>query len=70
MNNFDFFMEYLPFFIPLIILQLILAVTALIHVIKHPQYRFGNKGLWIVIVVAFQIVGPVIYFTLGKGENI
>lgn len=63
-------MEYLPFFIPLIILQLILAVTALIHVIKHPQYRFGNKGLWIVIVLAFQIVGPVIYFTLGKGENI
>lgn len=63
-------MEYLPFFIPLIILQLILAVIALIHVIKHPQYRFGNKGLWIVIVVAFQIVGPVIYFTLGKGENI
>ncbi|MGG0823722.1 PLD nuclease N-terminal domain-containing protein [Paenibacillus turicensis] len=70
MNNLDFFMEYLPFFIPLIILQLILAVTALIHVIKHPQYRFGNKGLWIVIVLAFQIVGPVIYFTLGKGENI
>ncbi|MBP1906118.1 hypothetical protein J2Z32_002767 [Paenibacillus turicensis] len=70
MNNFDFFMDYLPFFIPLIILQLILAVTALIHVIKHPQYRFGNKGLWIVIVIAFQIVGPVIYFTLGKGENI
>lgn len=63
-------MDYLPFFIPLIILQLILAITALIHVIKHPQYRFGNKGLWIVIVVAFQIVGPVIYFTLGKGENI
>lgn len=63
-------MDYLPFFIPLIILQLILAVTALIHVIKHPQYRFGNKGLWIVIVIAFQIVGPVIYFTLGKGENI
>lgn len=63
-------MDYLPFFIPLIILQLILAITALIHVIKHPQYRFGNKGLWIVVVVALQIVGPVIYFTLGKGENI
>lgn len=63
-------MDYLPFFIPLIILQLILAITALIHVIKHPQYRFGNKGLWIIVVVALQIVGPVIYFTLGKGENI
>ena len=70
MNNFNFFLEYLPFFIPLIILQLILAITALIHVIKHPQYKFGNKGLWIVIVIVFQLVGPVIYFTLGKGENI
>lgn len=70
MNNFDFFMENLAFFIPLIILQFILAISAIIHLIKHPQYKFGNKGLWIVIVLAFQIIGPVIYFTLGKGDNV
>lgn len=70
MNNFDFFVENLAFFIPLIILQFILAISAIIHLIKHPQYKFGNKGLWIVIVLAFQIIGPVIYFTLGKGDNV
>jgi hypothetical protein len=63
-------MENLAFFIPLIILQFILAISAIIHLIKHPQYKFGNKGLWIVIVLAFQIIGPVIYFTLGKGDNV
>lgn len=63
-------MDNLAFFIPLIILQFILAISALVHLIKHPQYKFGNKGLWIVIVVAFQIIGPVIYFTLGKGDNV
>lgn len=35
--------EYMPFLIPLIILQFILSITALIHVLRHPHYRFGNK---------------------------
>ncbi|NLM68240.1 MAG: PLDc_N domain-containing protein [Enterococcus sp.] len=44
-------------------------VTALIHVLKHPNYRFGNKALWVVVVVLFQIVGPVIYFVFGRGDE-
>lgn len=35
--------EYLPFLIPLVIAEFALAMTALIHVLKHPNYRFGNK---------------------------
>ena len=37
------FLEYLPFLIPVIIAEYALAIIALIHVIKHPNYRFGNK---------------------------
>ena len=29
--------------LPFVILEFVLAITALIHVIKHPNYRFGNK---------------------------
>ncbi|MDB8542907.1 PLD nuclease N-terminal domain-containing protein [Turicibacter sanguinis] len=61
--------EYLPFLIPLVIAEFALAMTALIHVLKHPNYRFGNKVMWIVIVLFIQIIGPVVYFLIGRGEE-
>jgi len=61
--------EFLPFLIPLVVAELALAIVALVHVLKHPNYKFGNKVIWIVIVLCVQIVGPVIYFTLGRGEE-
>lgn len=61
--------EYLPFLIPLVIAEFVLAMTALIHVLKHPNYRFGNKVMWIVIVLLIQIIGPVVYFLIGRGEE-
>lgn len=61
--------EYLPFLIPIIIIELALALTAFIHVLKHPRYRFGNKIIWILIVLLLQIIGPIIYFVFGRGEE-
>lgn len=61
--------EYLPFLIPLVIAELALAISALVHVLKHPHYRFGNKPMWIVIVLFIQIIGPVVYFLIGRGEE-
>jgi hypothetical protein len=63
------FIEYLPFVAPILLIEIILLITALVHVLKHKKYRFGNKFLWIFIVVIFQIVGPVLYFTIGRGEE-
>lgn len=61
--------QYLPFLVPVMLVELILAVTALIHVLKHPKYRFGSRVLWIIVVLFFQIIGPVVYFIFGKGEE-
>jgi len=61
--------EYMPFLIPLIILQFILSITALIHVLRHPHYRFGNKVMWILIVMFIQFIGPALYFAVGRGEE-
>ena len=65
----DIFIEYAPFLVPLAIAQLALAVIALIHIIRHPNYRFGNKVLWIIIVCCVQLIGPVIYFVFGRGHD-
>ena len=61
--------EYFPFLVPLIIAQRALGITAIVHVLKHPRYRFGNKPIWVLIVLFINIVGPVVYFVFGRGED-
>ncbi len=62
-------MEMLPFIIPLIIIQFVLMITALVHVLKHSHYRFGNKIMWVLIVVAINIIGPIVYFIFGREDE-
>ena len=61
--------EYLPFLLPILLIEVVLMITALVHVLRHKTYRFGNRALWIVIVVCIQIIGPIIYFTIGRKEE-
>lgn len=61
--------QLLPIIIPIFLIQVILAITALVHVLKHPNYKFGNKIMWIIIVLFIQIIGPIIYFLFGRGEE-
>lgn len=61
--------EYLPFLIPLIILQLGLAIFSAIHVVRHPHYRFGNLVMWLLIVLLVQFIGPLIFFVFGRGDH-
>lgn len=63
------FMNQLPLVLPLIILQFILAITALVHVLRHPNYRFGNKVIWVLVVLFVQFIGPIFYFVFGRGEG-
>ncbi len=65
----DTLREYWPFLLPIIIAELALALTALVHVLKHPHYRFGNKPMWIFIVLFIQIIGPLFYFVAGRSDE-
>ena len=61
--------EYGIFLIPAIIVQLVLMVTAAVHVMRHPHYKFGSKPMWLIIVILIQIIGPICYFVFGRGEE-
>lgn len=65
----DQIQEFLPIIIPITILEVGLMLYALIHIFKHNQYKVGNRILWIVIVVLFQIIGPILYLTIGKEDE-
>ena len=62
----DILLQYLPFLIPLAIIELGLMVAALIHILTHHNYHYGNRVIWIVVVVLVNIIGPVLYFVLGR----
>lgn len=65
----DIILDNLPILIPLIVVQVALGLIALIHVLRHPHYRFGNKIMWAVIVLIFNLIGPIVYFVFGRGEE-
>lgn len=61
--------EYLPFLIPILIIQLVLMVTCVVHILRHPHYKFGNKPLWLIVTICLSIVGPIAYLIFGRGEQ-
>lgn len=62
-------MEFLPFLIPLVIVQFGLLGYTIYHILTHNTYKRGNRTLWlIVVIVLMNYVGPILYFLFGKEE--
>ena len=62
-------MEFLPFLIPLAIVQFILLGYTLYHILTHKNYKRGNRTLWLVIaIIGMEFIGPILYFLLGKED--
>ena len=61
--------EFLPFLIPLVIVQFGLLGYTIYHILTHNTYKRGNRTLWlIVVIVLMNYVGPILYFLFGKEE--
>ncbi|MCA9928090.1 MAG: PLDc_N domain-containing protein [Anaerolineales bacterium] len=59
--------EFIPFLIPIIIIQLVLLVVALIDLAKRPSTR-GPKWVWVLAILFINIIGPIVYFVVGRKE--
>jgi len=60
--------KFLPFIIPLVILQLILMVVALMDLSKRDKVRWLPKWLWLIIIIIGELVGPIVYLVAGREE--
>ena len=61
--------EFLPFLIPLIVLQFAVLGWALFHIFTHTSYKRGTRAVWLLVVlVGMEFVGPILYFLLGKED--
>lgn len=54
--------------VPILILQLILMSIALVSCIKEEKTN-GPKWLWILIILFIQLIGPVLYFVVGRRND-
>ena len=61
--------DYLPVLIVVAVLQIGLMAAALIHLLKNKKLRWGSVTAWVLIIVLINIIGPILYFTLGKAEE-
>ncbi len=70
MANFDFaeLLKFLPLLIPLILIQLGLLIAALVDLLKRDVTR-GPKWMWVLVILFINIIGPIVYFIIGREEE-
>ncbi|MDD3415924.1 MAG: PLDc N-terminal domain-containing protein [Lachnospiraceae bacterium] len=62
-------MEFLPFLIPLVVIQFALLGYTLYHILTHKNYKRGNRAIWLIIsIVLMNFFGPILYLLLGKED--
>lgn len=51
--------------LPILFIQLALMIFAMIDLIKIPRTN-GPKLMWGAIIVVVNIIGPILYFVIGR----
>ena len=64
----DSIVSNLPIIAPILIIQLILIVVAIIDLVRIDQTK-GPKWLWVIIILFVNIIGPILYFVIGRRNN-
>jgi len=60
--------RYIPLLIPLIIIELALIIIALWDLVKREHTR-GPKWLWVLVILFFNLIGPIIYLAVGRQDE-
>jgi len=61
-------LQYIPFLIPILVIQLILMVVALLDLIRRKKTK-GPKWLWALIIVFGEFLGPIVYLVFGRVDD-
>ena len=58
----------IPFLIPVFLLEIGLMVFALVDLSRRARVN-GPKPMWVAIIVLVQIIGPILYFLMGRPDE-
>ena len=48
---------------------ILLPIVALIDILKN-KFKGNDKIVWVLVVIFFNIIGSILYFTIGKNQKI
>ena len=60
--------QYLPYLIPVLVVQLLLMIVALVDLARREKTR-GPKWLWALIIIFGELLGPIVYFVFGRVDE-
>jgi hypothetical protein len=66
--SFEKLSEFLPYIIPLVLLQLTLMIVALVDLIRRDKTRYLPIWAWAIIIILGELIGPIIYFIFGRED--
>jgi ABC-2 type transport system ATP-binding protein len=62
--------QLLLLLVPLLLLQLGLTVLAVVDLLRDDRrVRGGNKGVWAVVIVFVNMIGPIVYLLVGRVDG-
>ena len=62
-------MNFLPIILPLLVLQLILLVVAIVHLVRNDRLDQTHKLIWALVIVFVNIIGPILYLIFGRKDD-
>jgi len=60
----DLIVRLLPVIIPIVIIQMVLMITAIVSLVRKPN-PMNEKILWLLLILIVNTIGPVVYFAAG-----
>lgn len=61
-------LKYIPYLIPVAVVQLVLLVVAILDLLKREKTR-GPKWIWALVILFVNLFGPIIYFVFGRDNE-
>jgi len=63
-------LKYLPFIIPLLVIELGLLVFVIVDIIRKKKTKNLKPWIWVLIAVCLSstFIGPVLYIIFGRAE--
>jgi hypothetical protein len=53
---------------PIFVIQFILLLVAIIDLVRTEKTN-GPKWLWVIIILFVNIIGPILYFVIGRRNH-
>ena len=68
MSSLQSLTEFLPYIIPVVLLELILIIIALVDLVRREKTRYLPKYAWVLLILFVQFFGSIGYLIFGREE--